>query len=171
MSREASHNTCPEKQVTTHVMRSKSQHMSRKASHNTIHEKQVMKHRSLGTSHEPRVMSHESRDKTFRGTRVTGHEARQSGKSQRTDDGPPTAVPFSAPTRRRCRRFMEKGEAERLVHTVWLGKREFERATGTRISLADYLYIFLNKVCALGRRACRRGRSDATQGCCADSSG
>lgn len=39
--------------------------------------------------------------------------------------------------------MMEKADAERLVNAVWAGKREFEAAHGCRITLPDYLCVFL----------------------------
>lgn len=38
---------------------------------------------------------------------------------------------------------MEKADAERLVHAVWHSKRDFEAAHGVRITLPDYLAVYL----------------------------
>ncbi|GFR43695.1 hypothetical protein Agub_g4805, partial [Astrephomene gubernaculifera] len=42
-------------------------------------------------------------------------------------------------------RQMEKAEAERIVNAVWQSKREFEAGYGVRISLPDYLSVFLQR--------------------------
>ncbi|KAF5826652.1 hypothetical protein DUNSADRAFT_2449 [Dunaliella salina] len=42
-------------------------------------------------------------------------------------------------------RTLEKAEAERTVHTIWRSKRELKKTHNINVSLADYLYIFLQK--------------------------
>lgn len=42
-------------------------------------------------------------------------------------------------------RGIEKADAERMVHTIWRSKADFEASNDVSISLADYLYVYLNR--------------------------
>ncbi len=52
---------------------------------------------------------------------------------------------------------MEKADAERLVHAVWHSKRDFEAAHGVRITLPDYLAVYLQVRHSRRRTASVRG--------------
>lgn len=40
---------------------------------------------------------------------------------------------------------MEKAEAERMVHTIWQAKSEFQAQYGVLIALADYVAVWAQR--------------------------